>query len=70
MRFIAPIADRMLSLVAPKVSAAALINCGPGYAVACGPCVDRYNIQSIKTCQYEGTKCQLQCTACYTSSCL
>jgi hypothetical protein len=70
MRFITPLADRMINLVVPKVDAAAGIRCPPGYVAACGSCDQIHGNppiyrQLVKNCSYNGSRCTLTCGACY-----
>jgi hypothetical protein len=68
MRLIAPITDRLLNAIVPRMTAAA--GCAPDpYTVACTAC--SYNkearmwFQEQKTCHYSGT-CALVCGPCNT----
>jgi hypothetical protein len=66
MRFVGPVADRLLNAVLPRMTAAA--GCAPDpYRVACGAC--SYNkeakmwYQEQKTCSYTGA-CVVHCGGC------
>lgn len=66
MHFISPIADRMLSVVVPRVTAGACCPPDP-HQVACGPCyVNRLTRhQTQRTCSYT-CACKVVCGGCST----
>jgi hypothetical protein len=64
LRFITPLADRLLSMVVPAMSAGACCPPDP-YQVACGPCYKNRltEHQSQKTCTYT-CACKVHCGGC------
>jgi hypothetical protein len=67
LRFIAPIADRILSAIVPRATAGACCPPDP-YLVACTGCYRGYSHQYVyeaKTCSYN-CACQVSCGGCNT----
>jgi hypothetical protein len=67
MKLVSSLADRMLTRVVPRVTAAAGIVCPEGYWVPCSAC-ERLSsggyITSAKLCRYSGNLCTLSCGSC------
>jgi hypothetical protein len=70
MRLIAPLADRLLSVVAPRVTAAA--SCPGTFYENCSSCARNSNHvwqKKIKECHYTGVHCSTVCGSCYVVGC-
>jgi hypothetical protein len=70
MRLIAPLADRLLSVVAPRVTAAA--NCPGTFYENCSACARNAEHswqKKIKQCHYSGSNCATACGSCYVVGC-
>jgi hypothetical protein len=68
MKSVSSLADRILSMFVPSVTASARIPCPASYQAECSACrtTTGGKIQSVKTCSYVGGNCTLKCGACYT----
>ena len=70
MRFITPIADRLVSAVVPRVTAGACCPPDP-YTVTCTACARNYAHvwqKTVKTCSYN-CACQVFCGGCNAIGC-
>lgn len=70
MRLIAPLADRLLSVVAPRVTAAA--SCPGTFYENCSACARNAEHawqKKIKQCHYTGNNCTTTCGSCYVVGC-
>jgi hypothetical protein len=70
MRLIAPLADRLVSIVVPRLTAAA--SCPGTFSETCSPCARNSNHiwqKKIKKCHYSGPHCTTVCGSCTLVGC-